>query len=56
MSLRIYYKDNSNILISGITSSEPYPGNDAFVAGLDGSEHIIAVIPLTNVAAVVDEN
>jgi len=56
MSLRIYYKDNSNVLVPGITSAEPYPGDDSFVAGLDGSKNVIAVIPLLDVVAVVAEN
>ena len=56
MSIRIYFKDNTNELITGITSSKPYPQDDNFAAGLAGDGSIIAVIPLKGVVAIVDEN
>ncbi len=56
MSLRIYYKDSSNVLVPGITSSKPYPDDDNFVAGLAGDGSIIAIVPLVGVVAIVDEN
>lgn len=56
MSIRLYLKDGSQTLVTGVTSSKPYPGDDNFIAGLAGDGSIIAVVPVADVVAVVDEN
>ncbi len=46
MSLRLYLKDGSQTLVTGVTSAKPYPEDDNF----------IAVIPVADLVAVVAEN
>ena len=57
MSVRVYLKDGSNVLLTAPTSAKPYPGDDNFIAGVSGDGvTIVAVIPVADCTAVQSEN
>lgn len=57
MSVRVYLKDGSNVLLTAPTSAKPYPGDDNFIAGMAGDGvTVLAVIPVESCVAVQAEN
>lgn len=57
MSIRVFLKDGTDVLLTAPTSAKPYPGDDNFIAGMAGDGvTIVAVIPVASCVAVQAEN